>query len=91
MLHALDLVGGERAELLDRREHVHELLHALAKEIELAEYLALVEIKLLHFGLGHQLVLGETILLLVGVVQLEARFQSLQQIANILIPQSAEA
>jgi hypothetical protein len=42
---------GQRRELLNSGEHVDELRHALAKEVELAEDVALIKIKLLHLGL----------------------------------------
>ena len=36
-VHALEVVLGEHGELLHRREHVDELLHAPAVQVELAE------------------------------------------------------
>ena len=53
---------GQGAELLDGSKHVDELGHALAKEIKLAENVALVEVKLLHLGLCRELVLGNSVL-----------------------------
>jgi hypothetical protein len=47
----LDIMVGQRRELLNSGEHVDELRHALAKEVELAEDVALIKIKLLHLGL----------------------------------------
>ena len=58
----------QRAELLDGREHVNQFLNAFAEQIELAKNVALIEIKLLHFGLGRKLFFGDAVLLLVGGV-----------------------
>ena len=43
---------GQRRKLLNGGKHVNELGHALAKEVELAEDVALVEVKLLHLRLS---------------------------------------
>ena len=78
----------QRAELLDGREHVNQFLNAFAEQVELAKNVALIEIKLLHFGLGRKLFFGDAVLFLVGLIQTERRMQVLQQGLNRLIPES---
>ena len=84
--HTLHLVALQCRELNNRCEHVHELLNTLAIQIKLAKNAALIEIKLLHFGLTLKLFLRDTIQLLIGIVQPEAHFKPLQKVLRILVP-----
>ena len=80
---------GERGKLLDGGEHVNELGNTLAKEVKLAEDVALVEVKLLHLGLRGQFVFGDPVLLLVGVVKAQHCIQVLDERVWILLPKIA--
>mmetsp|Transcript_17790 Transcript_17790/g.60027 ORF Transcript_17790/g.60027 Transcript_17790/m.60027 type:complete len:645 (-) Transcript_17790:418-2352(-) len=90
LLHALELVVRERLELVDGGEHVDELDDAAAEEVELAEDLHLVEIKLLPLGVRRQLLLRQAVLLLVRLRELEARLQLPHQLLLVLVPQRVE-
>lgn len=111
ILHALDLMLTEAAELVDGLEHDDELLdtlaikikhfkylrfipmlrsvkHSMTKKIKLSIFLhTIFQIKLLH--LLHQLFLGQAILLLVSVVQLETRSELHKHFLRFLIPKLA--
>ena len=86
-LHALELVLGERVELLHRREHVDQLDDAPAEQVELAEDLRLREVELLALGHRQQLVLREPVLLLVELVEPQARLERLEQRLGLALPQ----
>ena len=61
----------------------------LAEEVELAEDLLLVEVKLLDLGLGHELLPRQAVLLLVRVVEPQGPAQVLDQHVGRLLPQLA--
>lgn len=69
---------------MDGGEHVNELAHTLAKEVELGEDLHLVEVELLALGLGQQPVARQPVLLLVLLVQLQTELQVLDQARLVL-------
>ena len=75
LLHAFQLILGQGVELINRTEHINKLDHSSAKQVELAKDLHFVERKLLALGSLLQLGLGESVLLLVSLVQLQARLQ----------------
>eukprot|EP00968_Pinguiococcus_pyrenoidosus_P007308 scaffold486_cov254-Pinguiococcus_pyrenoidosus.AAC.1 len=87
LLDAFQLVLAQRAELVDGAEHVDELDDAAAEEIELAEDLVGLEVELLALRVLLQLALGQPVLLLIRLVELEARLQLPHQILRVLLPQ----
>ncbi len=54
----------QRLELVNGGEHINELHHSSAKQVESAEDLSLREVELLSLGQGKKLVLSHAILLL---------------------------
>ena len=67
-------------ELMHRAEHVDQLHHSAAEKVKTTKNEALVEVKLLAFGQSHELVLGEVILLLIGLIELQTNLQVLDEL-----------
>jgi hypothetical protein len=86
VVHALQLVRGQRLELPHRREQVDQLDDAPAEEVELAEDRHLVEVELLSVRGGQQLVLGHAVLLLHVLVQPQALVHAQQQSGGVASP-----
>eukprot|EP00951_Prasinocladus_malaysianus_P027986 scaffold253275_cov43-Prasinocladus_malaysianus.AAC.5 len=88
LVQAVDVrVLRQAGELMDGGEHVDELPAPLGEEVELAEDRLLVKVKLATFRVLCQLVAGDPVLLLVGVVELDCRLQVGQELRLVLIPE----
>jgi len=85
--HALHLVRSKRFELLNRGEHVDEFDDAATEQIEFAEDGLLGEVELLSFRHRQQFVLGQSIMLLVRLVQFETDVEILAQRLRIAVPE----
>ena len=88
-LHALEVVAGEGGELLDRREHVDQLLYAPAEEVELAEDDILVEVELLALWVVRELLPHQGVGCLVLLVRLQAGAQVGEDLLRGLLPHVA--
>jgi hypothetical protein len=73
--NVLKVVLLEGTELLDSAKELNELRNSAAEEVKLAEDLVGRELELLSFGHVHQTLLGDLVLLLVSLVELEARLE----------------
>eukprot|EP00967_Tisochrysis_lutea_P046109 scaffold55939_cov30-Tisochrysis_lutea.AAC.1 len=86
-LETFKVVVRECGELLNRREHVDELLHAAAEQVKLSKDYVLVEVELLALGvLGERIAYG-TVLLLVLAIAVDAHSQPGDQIGDLLLPE----
>ena len=89
--HPVHPVDGVRlrqsVELVNRREHVDELVQALGEELEFGEDLLEVEIELTTLGLLRQTFARVLVLLLVLLLQVHAQSQALEQRHLGLVPQ----
>mmetsp|Transcript_32173 Transcript_32173/g.96037 ORF Transcript_32173/g.96037 Transcript_32173/m.96037 type:complete len:696 (-) Transcript_32173:372-2459(-) len=88
-LEPFELLVGECRELLDRAEHVDELLHAAAEEVELAKDGILIEVKLLAARVLGERIAHGAVLLLVLAVAVDAAAQPRNQRQGGLLPEGA--
>lgn len=86
----LEVVLLEGTELLDSAEKLNELGHSAAEEVKLSEDLVGRELELFTLWHVHETLLGDLVLFLVGLVELEAGLENWDQLFRwivIVVPQ----